>query len=111
MSQHVKAPSFSTPQALQVYLKSIKDGSCTLSDNGVTTTVNVEIETVPPLDDGFGKTPWTDNDHKIFESLKSPNNTSKYSPYQSYRQLPDGSTSTAATEFTSAADKEKVPGT
>lgn len=44
-TQNIKTiPSFSTPQALQVYLNSIRVGSHTVTDaNGVTTKVNIEI--------------------------------------------------------------------
>jgi hypothetical protein len=93
-------PSFSTPQALQAYLNSINDGLYTLEDTGVTTTVNVEIEAVPPHDDTFDKRLWTDNDRKILDSLKTPDNDSKYQPYRgSSPQLRDSSTiATAETE-------------
>ena len=97
-------PSFSTPQALQIYLNAVKIGSHSITvADGLKTTVNIEVEPYLPVDDLPGSRPRTNNDLTLSEALKSPNNAQKYHPYPSLSPLREGSESAAPTD-------EKHPG-
>jgi hypothetical protein len=85
--------SAGTPLGLQHYLNNIKAGSFEDTDKGVKTKVNVELESTHTRDGMSGNTPWNDNDRKIFESLKSPNQTLEYHSHTSSPQLRDSSAS------------------
>ena len=97
-------PSFSTQQALQVYLNAVETGSHCITDaDGIKTTVNIEVEPYLPVDDLLGRRPRTDNDLNLSAAPKSPNNARTYHPYPSLSPLREGSESAAPID-------EKRPG-